>query len=443
MSEKYQYVKNIFSEVLDREPLPDNIKINKFYTVSDYIKAVYEHIHKEYYGELTKDAISFLGISHTELNGLLIEIICSNLYCDVSLISQIIASKGKRHEYFLSELGVFGSENKKTIERHRQRLTPNRLTGRKCKIVLPNQENYAYYIPTLAEVFRETLFVKRNDIFDISEVFFDVFKALFYDADEQVKDDRQTTDIGLIKSYRLWEFTTDTLMQVSNTYQEVMTGTSNYKYAELNLIEKLFGLITLSSIIEQDFTKTELRLVADGLSKLHSLGYCNMTELIVGKVRKNNIEAFRDFIEEYIYPLCSKCITIILSELITYIGRLETEKRSKYVDTFLKVCQNHITYRVSDAKIRNMVDTKSELMLELFKVLHHLPEQDDKEAIREYLISSYMDYSDERTIIDKNGKLTLIADVSYKDLSYLRESKDVDFYEDTSDDEIKKYFRGK
>ena len=443
MSEKYQYVKNIFSEVLDREPLPDNIKINKFYTVSDYIEAVYEHIHKEYYGELTKDAISFLGISHTELDGLLIEIICSNLYCDVSLISQIIASKGKRHEYFLSELGVFGSENKKTIERHRQRLTSTRLTGRKCKIVLPNQENYAYYIPTLAEVFIQTLFVKREKHFDISEVFFDVFEALFCDMDEQVKDNRRRKDIGVIKSYRLWEFTTDTLIQVSDIYQAVITGTSKYKYAELNLIEKLFGLLTLNSIVAQEFTKAELCFIADGLSKLHSLGYCNMTELIVGKVRKNNLEAFRDFIEVYIYPLCSECITTILSGLIAYIGRLETEKRSEYVDTFLKVCQNHITYKVSDVKIRNTVATKSDLMLELFKVLHHLPEQDDKEAIREYLISSYMDYSDERTITDENGQLTLIADVSYKDLSYLRESKDVDFYEDTSDDEIKKYFRGK
>lgn len=442
MSEKYQYVKNIFSEVLDKKPLPDNIKINKFYTVNDYIRAVYEYIHKEHYGELIQDAISFLGISHTELDRLLIEIICSNLYCDISLISQIIDSKGKRHEHFLSELGVFGSENKKTIERFRKRLSPDRLTERKRKIALPNQDNYDYYITSLAGVFRETLFVKRKDIFDISEVFVDIFKALFYDTDEQVKDKRRTTNIELIKSYCLWEFTTDTLIQVSNTYQEIMTGTSTYKYAELNLIEKLFGLITLSSIVKQDFTKAEIRSAADGLSKLHSLGYCNMTELIVGKARKNNIGAFRNFIEEYIYPLCSECITTILGELIAYISRLETEKRSEYVDKFLKVCKNHIAYKVSDIRIRNMVATESDLMLKLFKVLHHLPKQDDKEAIIEYLTSSHMDYSDERVITDENGKLTLIADVPYKDLSYLKESINTVFYENISDDEIRKYFRG-
>lgn len=442
MSEKYQYVKHIFSEVLNTQPLT-NIRINKYYTVSDYIKAVYEYIHKNHYGAMTRDAINFLGINHLELDGLLVEIICSNLYCDVALILQIIGAKGKRHESFLSEVGAFGSENKKTIERFRKRLNPERLTEGKRKIVLPNQENFSYYIPTLAEVFRETLFVKREDIFDISEVFLDVFKALFYDTDEQVKDDRRTTDIELIKSYRLWEFTTDTLIQVSDIYQEVLTGNNKYKSAELNFLEKLFGLITLSSIASEGFTKAEIPLVADGLAKLRSLGYCNMTEFVISKVNRNNLGAFTDFIEEYIYPLCSECITTVLSELITYIGRLETKKRSEYVDTFLKVCQNHITYRVSDVKIRNMVDTKSDVMLELFKVLHHLPRQDDKEAIREYLISSCMDFSDERTITNKNDQLTLIADVSYKDLSYLRESKDVDFYEAASDDEIKKYFRGK
>lgn len=435
-------MKNIFSEVLDREPLPDNIKINKFYTISDYIEAVYEHIYKNHYKDTTKDAINFLGIGHTKLDELLLEIIYANLHCDVALISQIINSKGKRHESFFGEVEVLDSENKKTIERHRQRLTPNRLTGRKCKIGLPNQENYAYYIPTLAEVFRETLFVKRKDIFDISEVFFDVFKALFYDTDEQVKDDRRTTDIELIKSYRLWEFTTDTLMQVFHIYQGILYSKSDYNYAELNLVEKLFGLITISSIVSKGFTKEELPVITDGLAKLHSLGYCNMTEFVISNVNKNNIKAFEDLIEEYIYPICSECITTVLSEFITYIGRLETEKRTKYVDKFLGACQNRIKYKILNEKFKTAICTKSDLMLELFKVLHHLPEQDDKEAIREYLISSYMDYSDERTIIDKNGKLTLIADVSYKDLSYLRESKDVDFYEETSDDEIKKYFRG-
>lgn len=439
MSEKYQQIKNIFSEVLEVEPLPDNIKINKFYTISDYIKGVYKHICKEHYGEMSKGAINFLGISQTKLDELLIEIICSNMYCDVALILQIIGAKGKRHEYFLSDIGVFGSKSKKTIERFRKRLNPKRLTERKRKII-PNNENSSYYIPTIANVFMETLFVKRKDIFDISEVFVDVFRALFYDTDEQVKDDSRTTNIGLIKSYQLWEFTADTLFQVSEMYREILNGKSEYKYAELTLVEKLFGLITLSDILSKDFTKTELLFITEGLSKLCSLGYCNMTELIISKVNKRNLGAFNDFIEEYIYPLCAECITTVLRELITYIGRLETDKRIEYVNTFLKVCQNNIAYEVSDIKLGNAVGTKSNLILELFKVLYCLPEKDDEEGIREYIVRLCIDYSDEQTITDDKGQITFITNVSYKDLSYLRENDDGAFYEYPTDDE---YYRGK
>ena len=76
MSEKYEQIKNIFSDILDLE-LCNEINIKDYERKIDYIKDVYSHFAQNKYADIKKEAVQFLGISHIKFDEYLLEIICS------------------------------------------------------------------------------------------------------------------------------------------------------------------------------------------------------------------------------------------------------------------------------------------------------------------------------------------------------------------------------
>ena len=59
LSEKYEQIKNIFSDILETEPLKE-INIKDYERKIDYIKDVYNHITKKEYADMKKMLFSFL-----------------------------------------------------------------------------------------------------------------------------------------------------------------------------------------------------------------------------------------------------------------------------------------------------------------------------------------------------------------------------------------------
>ena len=419
MSEKYQQVKNIFSDILETEPLKE-ISIKNYMVKRDYIKDVYNHVTKENYADMKKDAIQFLGISHSQLDEFFVEIICSNLYCDLSVILQIVGDKRKRHEYFLGELDVVGNEYKTTIERFRKRLQPERINKiEKLKI---SDDECIYYAPTLIRAYKDTLLIKRDgtDILDISDVFIDIFKALFYDTDEQTKDSSYTKSIRQIKAYRLWEFTPATIQQVANIYQKVFDSSNSYKYAENVFLEKLFGLLTLNEIISKNFGEKELIFITRGMGKMHLLGYSRMTKLIASKICYKNYHIFEDVISSYIYPLCSECIVAILNDVITYIARIESKERASFIEDIRNVCHNNSTKMPNKDLLNNI---ESDCIMDMFKTLFDLP-KDSKDknektkVLRTYLSSLKGSYIYTDIVEGKEITKAVVNDMSYESLFY-------------------------
>lgn len=416
MSKKYEQIKNIFSDILDTEPLKE-ISIKNYDRKIDYIRDVYNHITKDKYADMKKEAIQFLGISHSQLDDFLIEIICSNLYCDLALILQNLGNEVIKHEYLIASFGIDGSENKTAAERLRKRLQPDRMnTMEELKNV--KDDECVYYAPTVISAYKNTLFVNRvgTDILDISTVFIDIFKALFCETDEQTKN------VRLIKAYRLWKFTPDTIHEISKIYQQVFGGENLYKYAELIFLEKLFGLLTVNDILSQDFNKKDIVFVTKGMGKMHSLGYSSMTNLIVSKINYKNHRIFEDIITRYIHPCCSECIATILKHVITYLGTRKNEERALIAESWLKVCCGNLVQISGKYLLKNI---KSDYTMDVFRTLFDLPEDNENsenkaKALIFYLTSQSGSYSYTDEIDGESKTKSIVNDRSYESLSHLR-----------------------
>lgn len=439
MSDKYEQIKNIFSDVLETEPLKE-ISIKDYGSKIDYIKGVYNYITKNKYADMKKDAIQFLGISHSKLDEFLIEIICSNLYCDLALILQIVGNKVIKHEYLIASLGIDGIGNKTTAERLRKRLQPDRMNKME-ELRNVKDVGCVYYAPTVISAYKDTLFVNRagTDILDISTIFIDVFKALFCETDEQ------TQNIRLIKAYRLWKFTPDTIHEVANIYQQVFGSENSYKYAEIIFLEKLFGLLTLNEILTKDFDTKSLIPITKGIAKMHSLGYSSMTQLIASKINYKNHHIFEDVIIQYIYPLCSECIAAILKDVITYMGRIEVKEREKLVKTLLNTCHNNTTQMYSKNLFEN---TKLDCVMDMFKAIFDLPdkcktESERAEVLKIYLASLKDSYSYEDNIEGENKIVSVVNDISYENLSYAQNFEYTDDCLPLTEEDLKNYRRQK
>lgn len=414
LSEKYQQIKNIFSDILETEPLKE-ISIKDYRIKIDYIKDVYNHITQNKYADIKKDVMQFLEISHSKLDVFLIEIICSNLYCDLALILQIVCNKTVKHEYLISSLGIDGDENKTKAERLRKRLQPNRINTMEELKLVKDTEN-VYFAPTVASAYKEALLVKRSetDILDISKVFIDIFKALFCEAEENSKS------IRLIRSYRLWEFTPETIHEVAKIYQQVLSNENSYKYAEIIFLERLFGLLTLNEILSKDFNKKDIIFVTESMRKMHSLGYSSMTKLIASKINHKNHHVFDNVITQYIYPLCSECITTILQEVITYLATRKIEEREEVIERLLKTCSSNLM-QISDKGL--LENIKSNYTMDMFMTLFDLPQDIKKKenktkALIVYLASQSGSYSYTEEIEGAVKTISIVNDRSYESLYY-------------------------
>lgn len=410
MSEKYQQIKDIFSGILESEILKE-ICIKDYTNKTDYVKAVYSNVTKNKYAEMKKNAIQFLEIPHSKLDDLLIEIICSNLYCDLALILQIVGNKRKIKEYYYGEIAGTDANNKKVISKLEGRLKPDRL-NKKEELKTISDSEHVFYAPTVIKAYKEALFVKRSgtDILDISTVFIDIFKALFCEAKEDSKN------VRLIRTYRLWKFTPETICEVTKIYKQVLSSENAYKYAEIVFLEKLFGLLTLNEILSKGFNKKELTHVTTGMGKMNTLGYSSMTRLIASKINYKNHHIYEDVITQYVYPLCSECITAILYDVITYIATIKIEERETIVAGLLNACSRKLVQFPSNDLLKSI---EYYYTMDAFKTLFDLPKDLKKKeheikALKIYLSSQQDSYSCDEEIDEDIKTTSIVNDMSYE-----------------------------
>ena len=435
MSSEFDEIKNIFEDVLDDKAHIASISIKDNNSKKEYINNIYQYITTSEFGSMREDIISYLKINQTNFDNFILKMICTNLYCDFSIIYQILCSKGIKHEHFLAMMGVFEPDNKKIVERFRKRLKPDRLIS-KTQLALPNEFGYKYYIPTVLKAYKDTLLIKRTgtDIFDISGIFTDIFFALFFDSNQQLDDEIYTKNLRDVKAYRLWNFSIDTITLILNIYKSVQKNKNERnRFAEFILLEKLFGLKTISIMLSRDFNDKESLQIADSLSPLIPFGYNSFTEKIITDINITNSKIYGNIIRQYIQPLVLRCSNIILNDYIDYIGRIGKENREVLLQKFLSTCYN-IANPIEDLPFsKNILATNK--TLKLFKRFFDVP---SKKIDLDYISSTngfFQDYTHDKK--NKPTDKSFVFDRGYTDLIYRKRLCDFSI----SDEEICEKFK--
>lgn len=382
--ESYENIKTVYANVLKRKIPKVTAKIQDG-TFYDYVKNVYEELGRNK-SEERETAMHWLDVGRSEFDKMMCEVIALNLYCEVVVIEQLL-NRGISKETYINEQKIANTdedterekEEKANIAAFKQRLTAKRIVVAAKIEVEGKEENWTYYVPTVCKAYRDRLLIPRvgTKIIDISEKYFDIFKALF-DYKQKNKDEAK-----IILSYMLWKADADTIKYVKGIYEAIYNSTKGDKIVQFMLMEKMFGIYALEALSKKTETTHEMSVYAECVWQILVLGHSRLHKLIINKLNEVNAHEFENEVGQYISSLCRMCIYTCLNSGITYIGNNSTENRKEIVGKFKNACLNLMgkTEAVFNGEFQNVSET---LIVDLYQKLYNM----DKSNLLECLIST-------------------------------------------------------
>ena len=384
MSDVYKKIKDIYGDVYCEEfnGMP---RYNDYEYAAEYVKSVYNALASTAYANERNDATECLKVGRYVLDEVLIRTIFSNLYCDFNLMSQILSSNGIRRESF-----IYNVTDKKMIERFRKRMNSQRL-DKLLPIKTENNFKWHFKIPTMNSAFKDALLVRRTngtEVFDVSDTYADIFKALMYDTNEQVSNSEYSNDRRMIRSCRIWDFSETTVEQITDIYKTVSENKNlKCRFAQTMFLEKMFGLKLCSELIKKGLKSRELGKPATAAFYLTELGYTDLHRKIADVADNENYMIISDVITGYVYPLCQGCMSYILTDVMKHLDRLTDDKRLNAVQALEAVCFKNVGDE--PRKIGCEISGVSyESLLETFRAVHFLPERSEGQSVSDYLTQS-------------------------------------------------------
>lgn len=346
----YDLIKSLYAPIYKERDI-STARINTFQSFSKYVKKVYFDLTNKEYSNALSMTIGLMSIGKSQLHNLILEVIFLNLYEHITLIKQQLIGKGERRESFLYSLDL-PEKYSKYGERFRKQMQPARLQPKSIrsfkKVYTTEEPPIKYYIPRFMKAYKDVIFVprQRTDILDISPYYRDIFKALMYEEESNYLDKEYMRNKELIKSYQIWDFSAQTILQIERIYEMIVK--SEYKpradkTSQLVFVERLFGLVSMSELLKKTCIKDEYIQLAYNISLMTCLGYSNLNKIIIEKINISEMIGYRNMIEEYIYPICTECIATCINEIIYYIGTLDFETRISQIDKFRNTCAASIS----------------------------------------------------------------------------------------------------
>lgn len=276
------------------------------------------------------------------------------------------------------------------IERFRKRMNSQRL-DKLLPIKTENNFKWRLKIPAMNSAFKDALLVRRTngtEVFDVSNTYADIFKALMYDTNEQVSNSEYSNDRRMIRSCRIWDFSETTVEQIADIYK-IVSENKNLKcrFAQTMFLEKMFGLKLCSELIKKGLKSREFGKSATAIFYLTELGYTDLHRIIADVADIENYMRISDVITEYVYPLCQGCMAYILTDVMKYLDRLTDDKRRNVVQALEAVCFKNVgdEPRKSGCGISGV---SYESLLETFRAVHFLPERSEGQSVGDYLTQS-------------------------------------------------------
>lgn len=367
----YEYVKQIFSDIFDDihdadAPIPE-IKLSKYSSISTYITDVFESAISGQFMEDFEDwylptSCEIMKMEEKEFKRLLLGTVYNNLYFFLVVISQNINQEKITREAYLKDIihhanNIQQADKEKFASCFRQRMKraimnkPILIKCTKEKIVETNYrgdktevyyEVDEYYIPLLLMAFYETIFVPRvnTNIYDISSNFIDIFTMLMNDLNET--NNGEDKKRKLIKQYKVWEFTDEVIKFICETYQKLSQTEISQKnpeaissmgdnFAQLLLLEKLFGISSISKLLQKPGTKTEKNKYINCIKPLIGFGYSPLHESIIGKLKADDYFVYAAMIRDYIVPVIDGTLEKCLYDILYHLGRLSYDARKEFI----------------------------------------------------------------------------------------------------------------
>ena len=451
MTNGFEYIKLIYEEILrSYEILPDDLQGIEFV---EYVSSVYDKLVETKYKGHEKFALHGLKISSSKLKELILDTIFANLYCEFFLMLHNLDEHNYaiRHEIFLTSIEC--NENfevdvsQKYKERFRRRMQPNRLNLIN-KVKIKSNDEITFYSPSLIRAFKETLFIPRpnTNVLDISENYADIFYSLMLDSDEEASSKECKMIRDKVKSHRLWELNEDDINYILGHLVAVLKNDNNGNiFAELMLLEKLYGLYTIADLWDQvvdDYCIGKyLWFPFYALSSMRRFGYCLLHQHLIQSMTSRFMSTIniKDVVDRYIYPICSDMFKKILKTVLKLLENCDDYQRVDILCELVQVCRKNKESVFSDDVISTLLEIPQDFFAEFIKAMNGINviqdnsfdfglkllgivKLEDSEGMKDYLkILSTKSYKEQ--FYDpkyKNIEYKLLYDISFYDLTFTK-----------------------
>ena len=367
----YEYVKLIFANIFDDIRKEDasipKIASSKYSSISTYITDVFESDISDRSMEDSQDwylptSCEIMKMEEKEFKRLLLGTIYNNLYFFLVVISQNINQEKITREAYLKDIihhanNIQQADKEKFVSRFRQRM--KRAIKNKPILIKQTKEKekvtdyvgqkigdyyeiYEYYMPPLLMTFYETIFVPRvnTNIYDISSNFIDIFTMLMNDLNET--NNSVDKKRKLIKQHKVWEFTDEVIKFICETYQKISQTEISQKnpeaispmgdnFAQLLLLEKLFGISSISKVLQKPGTKIEKNKYINCIKPLVRFGYSPLHESIIGKLKADDYFVYGHMIRDYIVPVIRSVLRTSLYDILYHLDMLSYNDRKEFI----------------------------------------------------------------------------------------------------------------
>ncbi len=353
--ESYENIKTVYANVLKRKIPKVTAKIQDG-TFYDYVKNVYEELSRNE-SEERETAMHWLDVGRSEFDKMMCEVIALNLYCEIVVIEQLLIGRGMTREQYQIRKDM-KKDDRAAFDK---RLQFNRMRAIKRVEAGDDIRGSVYFIPIICKPFRDKLFVHRigTNIWDISRKYLDIFEALFdYEKDNQ----KSAKDVA---SYMTWNMRLETIQYIEGIYCAIQKSKESDRIAQLVLMEKLFGLYAVRTILNQNNKVNLKKSCLHAISNIKELGYSRLHKCVINKLVAASSEP-DSIIFSYIVSMCQKCIYICLKNAILYIGRND-DRCISVVGRFKGGCENLMkeTINVFKENVYKLEDYDEKLVRDL------------------------------------------------------------------------------
>lgn len=344
---EYEIIKEMFAYILEEGLSIPGIRCSQYTSIIAYVADVLGSVLNEFSKQYLNNTIKLMELTEEDFKKLILDSILANLHFFIVVLSQIINQECMKRETYLYQINQ--SDDKAFVYRFRERLKPDRMQRLVCIIKEKNSlgvnkdgteeyESVSYFTPTIISAYRNTLFVPRINtaVYDISTNFLDIFTMLMNDSNE-ILNKSGDKKRRRIKQHSVWDFTNTEVEFICSIYNNIrykwMAPNSSMcdKLSQLMLLEKLYGIATITEISNKhDDKKTNLSYI-ECISPLVHLGYSTLHKTIINQLKIQNIKAYSAMIDYYLMPALTKSLKICLNDIILYIGALSGEKRKTFV----------------------------------------------------------------------------------------------------------------